>query len=298
MRRRITKALLAAAAAGATIASLGLAVSPAGAATAGQHHAGYFTPSGGTPVPTNANCLSPGITPAADTVGSPDACGMAGYEATGRDFRFVQGEGTVPDHYGTLGDQWEYVALDGSTASTSNWARAGFIPCACGTSGWEGFYATWETGPGEVIQAFPLPVADEGDGITFNAYEVPSGNAVQFSFTLPGGQVSNFTLKLNGQETYTRAEWLTDWSIDPGPAPAAPSSKTRVTQFFGARATTWSGSQGTIRGPWTTTGVQATSNGHLPPSGTLIGDPAPLWNDGSSYHGLGSDAFGVWLYPF
>lgn len=295
MRRRITRAFFAAAAAGATVATLGLAASPAGASP----HPGYFTPSGGTPVPTNANCLSPGITPDADTVGSPDACGIAGYQDTGRQFRFVQGEGTVPDHFGTGSDQWEYVALDNSTSTTSNWARAGFIPCGCGPSGWEGFYATWETGPGEVIHAFPLPISDEGDGITFSVYEVPSGNAVQFSFTLPDGTVSNFTLNLVGQETYLRAQWLADWTIDfSTPAPAPPASKTRVTQFFGGRATTWSGTQGTIRGPWTTTGVQATSNGHLPPSGTLIADPAPLWNDGSSYHGLGSDAFGVWLYPF
>jgi hypothetical protein len=53
MPRRITKAFFATAAAGATITTLGLAASPAGAASMG-HNVG-FTPTG-TLVATNANC--------------------------------------------------------------------------------------------------------------------------------------------------------------------------------------------------------------------------------------------------
>ena len=44
--------------------------------------------------------------------------------------------------------------------------------------------------------------------------------------------------------------------------------------------------------------LEATSNGTLPPTGTLIGQPSFLWNDGSGFHGMGDDAFGVWRFPF
>jgi hypothetical protein len=44
--------------------------------------------------------------------------------------------------------------------------------------------------------------------------------------------------------------------------------------------------------------VDATSNGSLPPAGTVIAQPSFLWNDGSGFKGMGGDAFGVWRYPF
>ena len=72
----------------------------------------------------------------------------------------------------------------------------------------------------------------------------------------------------------------------------------RDTQFFQGRFTTANGSQGTFNGPWTLTAVDGTSNGNLPPSGTLISQPSYLWNDGNGFNGMGEDAFGVWRFPF
>src|SRR6266702_911505 len=96
MRRRITKAFFATAAAGATITTLGLAAaSPAGAAASGRHHhftGTYFTPTGGTPIPTAANCVT------SSPVVPSDNCSMAGYQASGRTFRFAQALITVPNH--------------------------------------------------------------------------------------------------------------------------------------------------------------------------------------------------------
>jgi hypothetical protein len=75
------------------------------------------------------------------------------------------------------------------------------------------------------------------------------------------------------------------------------ATKVRDTQFFQGRFTTSTGARGTFKGPWTLTAVDATSDGSLPPGGTLIAQPSYLWNDGSGLGGFGDDAFGVWRFP-
>jgi hypothetical protein len=72
----------------------------------------------------------------------------------------------------------------------------------------------------------------------------------------------------------------------------------RDTQFFQGRFTTANGQQGTFAGPWTLNAYEATSNGTLPPTGSLIAQPSYLWNDQHGLNGLGQDAFGVWRFPF
>ncbi len=100
---------------------------------------------------------------------------------------------------------------------------------------------------------------------------------------------------------YTDAQAFGDWTgaaEDATPAPVPPAvDKIRVSQFFQGRFTTLNGSQGTFKGPWTLTAVDATTNGSVEPLGTLIGQPSFLWDDGSSFDSLGNDAFGVWLFP-
>jgi hypothetical protein len=49
---------------------------------------------------------------------------------------------------------------------------------------------------------------------------------------------------------------------------------------------------------FTPSALDATSNGSLPPSGSLIAQPGFLWNDGSGFGGQGNDAFGIWRFPF
>jgi hypothetical protein len=333
MRRRITRALFTAAAAGATITSLGFAA--AGPADAAGHGGKVFAPSGGTPIPTNADCPIPtalglprgthGSPPR--TIGVPDPgdnCGRAGYQANGRNFRFAQALIRVPDHTGAEDtDPVLYIALDNSSSNTYQYTRVGIAPCAAGdtdvfivpgetadcptlvagnTSGWVAFTATADAGGPPDVTIYPISNAFMGDGITVSAYLVPTGNAVATTIQLPDGTTYNNTFPITGP-VYTRAQALADWTTtienDSGePWPPVPSSKVRDSQFFQGRFTTSSGQTGTFRGPWKLNPVEVTSNGTLPPTGALIAQPSYLWNDQNSFNGKGLDAFGVWRYPY
>jgi hypothetical protein len=328
MPRRITRAFFATAAAGATITTLGFAAaSPAGAAIAGRHHhftGTYFTPSGGTPIPTSANCV---VTPLPS-----DACAMSGYQASGRNFRFAQALITVPNHNAVVDsdsatteeDPALYVALDNSSTNTYEFARVGVAPCpvsttiniipqqttACPTtgdaSGWVAFSAVVQPTGTPTVTISPLATTVEGSGVLVSAYLEPTGNAVHFTTTLPGAGGTIDTVTPVAGPVYTKAQALADWTtaIQNGegaaglPTPISPAAKIRDSQFFQGRFTTASGTQGTFSGPWTLNALEATSNGTLPPTGTLIGQPSFLWNDGSGFNKMGNDAFGVWRFPF
>jgi hypothetical protein len=331
MRRRITRTLFAATAAGATITSLGFAVAgSAGAATTG-HGAGMasFAPSA-PPIATNANC--PVTTTVPVTESPSDNCGSAGYIATGRDFRFAQALITIPNHPGSLTganpDPQLYVALDASSTVSGgvrsfnanfDFVRVGISPCPSGGtaflapnqatattcpttgSGWVAFVAFEQPTTTPVIDVFPIAPSMMGDGVLVNAYFNQEGNSVNTTITMPDGTVNNNTFTLSGP-IYTQAQALADWTVDhensatPIEAPATPAVKVRDAQFFRGRFTTLSGQMGTFSGPWNLNALEATSNGHLPPTGTLIAQPSYLWNDGQ---GLGwGDAFGVWRFPF
>lgn len=315
MRRRITKAFFATAAAGATITTLGFAAaSPAGAAAGGMH----FTPSA-PQVATSAH--GNGLTGAANNCGTAAAaiitgtwsstdCGKAGYVATGRNFRFTSALVTVPNHTGLVAsDPTMYVALDASGVNP-DFARAGVRPCTpsgttgpcplltSGGSGWQAFAMVNESG---VVTVGTVAISPSvmGDGVALSVYLVPTGNSVHIVVTPPSGAVLNNTYAVAGP-VYTDAQAFADWTTaTTQPAPVPPvDDKFRDTQFFQGRFTTSSGAQGTFKGPWTLTAVDATSNGSLPPSGSLIAQPSFLWNDGNSFGGLGNDAFGIWRFPF
>jgi hypothetical protein len=289
MRRRITRTLLAAAAAGVTVTTLGFTA--AGAASGATTGSKAFTPSGGVPIATNANCASVLL----------HSCGMAGYQASGRDFRYAQALITVPNHIGAVAsDPTEYVALDDTSATNYDYARVGIRPCTVSAtclagSLWQAFAHVLEpTGtPLDVTAA--LTASTMGDGVFVSVYFNQVGNSIHVIVTPPAGIAINDTVAVSGP-LYTRAQALADWTADtPKPAPAPPPTvKIRDSQFFGGRFTTLSGSQGTFSGPWVLNGVEATSNGSLPPGGTLIAEPSALWsNDGHP-----GDAFGVWRFPF
>jgi hypothetical protein len=305
MRRRITKAFFATAAAGAAITTLGFAAaSPAGAAAGGMH----FTPSA-PETATDAHgalCGAPG-----DITGtwSSTDCGKAGYVATGRNFRFASALVTVPNHNGLVAsDPTMYVALDASGVNT-DFARAGVRPCvptsgsltcpliSAGGSGWQAFAMVNESGV-VTVGTVAITASTEGDGVFLSVYLVPTGNGVHILVTPPSGAVLNNTYAVSGP-VYTDAQAFADWTTaTTQPAPVPPAAKFRDTQFFQGRFTTSSGAQGTFKGPWTLTAVDATSNGSLPPAGTIIAQPSFLWNDGNSFGGLGNDAFGIWRFPF
>jgi hypothetical protein len=301
MRRHITRTLLAAAAAGVTVTTLGFTA--AGAATAAStSRAGHVfnPPSGGTPIYTRATCR--GFKALVIGPTSPLACARSGYQASRRDFRFAQAVIAVPTTNGAFGSPQFYIGLndgtEGPTSEPNGWAHAGIEPCPVrvGTcpNGWEGFYEVEENGTPGVSVSVPLPGVAGGDGVFFSIYFNSVGNAVRFVVTLPDGTTTAQTVAVNGS-IYTAAVAVADWT-DFGLGPDAPVANTRLTQFFQGRFTTLSGQQGTFNGPWTLNPVEATSNGLAPPSGTLISAPSFLWTDAKSFMGLTADAFGVWLY--
>jgi hypothetical protein len=302
MPRRITKAFFAAAAAGATITTLGLAASPAGAAASGTHYL-HFTPSA-PETGTDANCTTLLESGSTGTWTSAD-CGKVGYVATGRDFRYASAVIKVPNTAsgatGVVTGPAAYVALDAS-ASNRDYAEVGIEPDSDGDGSWLAFYDIQEPGLPGVTHTVPLSSALAGDGVLVSVYFNQAGNSVHVEATVPSTTTGliNQTISVTGP-VYTDAQAFADWTgaaEDATPAPAVPTAKTRDTQFFQGRFTTSSGAQGTFQGPWTLTAVDATSNGTLPPSGTLIGQPSYLWNDTHGFAGMGSDAFGVWRFPF
>jgi hypothetical protein len=300
MRRRINKAFFATAAAGAAITTLGFAAAnPAGAAVAGKPH--YFTPSA-PETGTDANC-----TPLSTENGNTGTwlstdCGKVGYVATGRDFRFASAIVKVPtianETSATVTGPEMYVSLDDS-ATNADYAQVGIRPDSDGDGTWQLFYDVEEPCSAASTGAVTLATGLAGDGVAVSAYLSSSGQSVHLVATPPSGTAINVTVPVCSP-TYTDAQAFADWTgaaEDAVPAPAVPATKVRDTQFLQGRFTTLSGSQGTFKGPWTLTAVDATTNGSVEPLGTLIGQPSFLWNDGSSFGGLGNDAFGVWRFP-
>jgi hypothetical protein len=302
MRSHITRTVIAAVAAGAAAAALALAASavahPAGAAASVRARHGN-SPTGGSPVYT-APCPIQGPFLTAALGPAPALAACAGYQASGRDFRFAQALITVPTTPCTLAAPEMYIALAGS----GSYAQAG-IRCGLGLSGpdhrangpdairmYQGFFTILTQGVRVFTRTIPLNTVDPGDGVFFTVYFNQAGNSDQFTATGPGVTVASTARALG--PIYTQAYALTDWSLSLPATPVQPTASTRMTQFLQGRFTTASGQRGTFEGPWTLSPVEVTSNGLAAPLGTLVSAPSYLWNDGTSAQG--TDAFGVWLY--
>ena len=304
-----------------------LTLSMAGSAAAAGPKAKLYPPYVGAPIPTSTSCT--GFTPL-----PTQGCAEAGYQASGRDFRYAQAVITVPDHQGvvtacpsgtrcaiaaspaaqrsTVGgtppsaeaDPQLYVALDGSSNGSAQFARVGVQPCTggapCGSSGWEAFAEVRGASlpPGTPPFLFPLTAADEGDGVFVSVYLDPSGQSVHTVITLPDGSTFNNTFTDPGA-VYPRAQAVADWTTAAAkPQPVAPSpGKVRDTQFLEGRFTTLNGHRGTFAGPWALNPFEGLTSDALPPAGTLVVQPSYLWNDGTNFQGRFGDAFGVWRFP-
>jgi hypothetical protein len=261
----------------------------------------------------------------------PDHNGMVTTCPPGADCAAVAGPGRV--RRGAIrgtplpaeSDPQIYVALAGSPdgtggppgstgespgITTGKYARVGVRPCTggapCGTSGWEAFAQVADAGsppvsghgtaPAAVL--FPIAASQEGDGVFVSVYADPAGHSVHTVITLPDGSTFNNDFAVTGP-VYTRAQAVADWTTAAvKPQPVAPLAKVRDTQFLEGRFTTANGQQGTFAGPWALNAFEGTSNGDLPPAGTLVVQPSYLWNDETNFHGRFGDAFGVWRFPF
>jgi hypothetical protein len=321
MRRRINRTLLTATAASVSVITLGfMATGAVGAATTTTGLASGTSIV--TPILTDTTCVpttAPGL--------PSDNCARAGWQASGRDFRYAAASIVVPDHVGAVApDPALYVALDDS-GDVYDYARVGIKPCpttnitgsgdaTCpnaaspGTgvdpSGWAVFAKVVVNGGTPTTFSAALPALAVGLGVSVSAYLEPSGNWVRFSITTPNttslggglGKSYNRSMAVSGP-VYTDALAVADWtgigtsSITEPVQPVLGSANTSAyDQFFQGRFTTWSGTQGTFNGKWTVTKVEATTNG-LAPSGTsLATGPSYLWSNDKYPH----DAFGVWIY--
>ena len=291
MRRRITRTLFAAAAAGVTVSTLGFAA--AGSASA---------------------AVSSKAQPA--TIGTTiTSTSSAGYEASGRDFRFITSTIRVPDTDFLTGlYPQEYIQLsNGSltqpTGGGNAYTRAGIEPCVvarsfgdiCATGTWVAFVEAFNNSLNGPFFSHYLNLAgvNQGDGVNFSIYFDQAGNELHYVITPPStsGTPQFYKTQAFGP-LYDHAAALDDFTNSTG-TPIAPPPfirSFRINQFLQGALTTYSGARGSFVGPWTTSPVIATSNGLLPPSGTTRVSPSALWSDGLPANGVvrANDAFGVW----
>ena len=291
MRSRIMSALVATAAAGATATTLGLAA--AGAANAS--------------VATTARPATIGT-----SIGSTSS---AGYEASGRDFRYISSTITVPDTSFLTGlYPSEYIQLsNGSltqpTGGGNAYTRAGIESCTvargfgatCATGTWVAFVEAFNnslSGP-FFRHFFNLAGVNQGDGVNFSIYYNETGNELSYVITPPSTSGTPQFYKTGAHGSiFDHAAALDDFTNGTGSPIALPPfiHSFRINQFLQGAITTENGARGSFTGPWTTSMVIATSNGLLPPSGTTRVSPSALWTDGLPANGAvrANDAFGVW----
>ena len=292
MRRRITRTLFAAAAAGVTASTLGLAA--AGAASAA--------------VSSKAQPATIGTTIATTST--------AGYEASGRDFRYISSTITVPDTSFLTGIYpQEYIQLsNGSltqpTGGGDQYIRAGIEACVvarsfgdvCATGTWVAFVEAFDNslnGP-YFSHYYNLAGVNQGDGVNFSIYYDEAGNELHFVITPPStsGTPQYYKTQAYGA-IFDHAAALDDFTDSTGTPIPLPFflHAFRINQFLQGAITTENGLRGSFVGPWTTSPVEATSNGLPYPSGTVRVSPNALWSDGLSANGAvrADDAFGVWV---
>ena len=291
MRSRIMSTFVAVAAAGITATTLGLAVT--GAASAA--------------VATKAQPQTIG-----PVIGSTSS---AGYEASGRNFRYITSTITVPDTSFLTGlYPQEYIQLsNGSltqpTGGGNAYTRAGIESCVvartfgatCTTGTWVAYVEAFNNslnGP-YFAHYSELSGVNQGDGVNFSIYYDEQGNELHFVITPPStsGPVEYYKTQAYGA-IFQYADAVDDFTDSTGVPIALPPfiHSFRINQFLQGAITTEHGLRGSFVGPWTTTPVIATSNGLLPPSGTTRVSPSPLWSDGLPANGAVRpwDAFGVW----
>jgi hypothetical protein len=287
MRSRIIRTFVAAAAAGATATTLGLAASSAASASVSQ--------------PARPHISYPLI----------GTTSQAGYEASGRYFRYISSTLTVPDTSFLTGlYPQEYIQLsNGSLAGGDQYVRAGIESCivarsfgaTCLTGTWVSFVEAFNNSlNGPYFSHYAeLSGVNQGDGVNFSIFYDQTGNELHFVITPPStsGPQQSYKTRAYGP-IFDHAAALDDFTDSTGTPIALPPfvHAFRVNQFLQGALTTYSGARGSFIGPWTTSQVIATSNGLLPPSGTTRVSPSPLWSDGlvANNQVRPWDAFGIW----
>ena len=244
MRRRINRTLLTATAASAAVITLSfMATGAVGAATT---TAGLASTTSVTPIYSLASdCTPPG------NATTPSTCSVAGYQASGRLFRYAQASIVVPLHAAALtanqspssgspqveSDGAIYVALDNSSDTANDFTRVGIVACptlssggvwpcpAASTLGWYAFSTTVQPdGATTGLHDVALNASQDGLGVFVSVYLSPTGNSVHTVIKTPttyggsvvgGGAVTgrtyNDTFAASGP-IYTNAQAVADWT--------------------------------------------------------------------------------------
>ena len=293
MRSRIMSAFVATAAAGAAATTLGLAAAGTASAT----------------VTTRAHPAAMG-----STIGSTSS---AGYEASGRDFRYISSTITIPDtSLLTAIYPQEYIQLsDGSltqpTGGGNAYVRAGIESCVVAESlaplvhlrhrilggvrrdlqqldqraVLHARHSADRREPGRRRQLQHL-LQRERQRASLRRHPAVNVRPAVHRKTRAYGAIFDHAAALDD---------FTNSTGTPIPVPFFLHSF-RINQFRQGAVTTEHGLRGSFVGPWTTSKVVATSNGLVPPSGAIRVSPSALWSDGLVANGAVRpyDAFGVW----
>jgi hypothetical protein len=191
---------------------------------------------------------------------------LAGYQATGRWFRYVATTVTVPPR--ALSYLNGGAALIGLNGRYPAWigVNPGGGPDSVG-------YAGFNVGTGS-FQFSPRV----GDRLAISVYYDQRGHTF-FTATDLTQNVTQTVVQYVGRLIYSAARlWVQTGRIPPVSPPAA---DTRLWQFTGSRLTTYSGDHGTITGPWTTSKVITTTTGTA--SGTVFVSPSALSAGGRDF---------------
>jgi len=207
----------------------------------------------------------------------------AGYEASGRDFRFISSTIQVPDWPSNVLYPQSYIQLsEGSLNSLFNptgdeYVRAGVEPCdlvailfgnsTCTPGDWVAFVSLYNSSLNAPIWQHYTDLAgvQAGDGVNFSIYYDQAGNELHFTITPPSTSGPEQFYKTNAHgPLFDHADAVDDWLSTTGqPVPLPPGfNPIKINQFWQGALTTYSGLKGSfVNNGWTTSQVVATSNG-------------------------------------
>jgi hypothetical protein len=236
-----------------------------------KYHGALFAAAAASAVLTTLGLTAPG---AAAVAAAPSAgptaytTTQAGYNVTGRWFRYVSTTVTIPaagpDHQAN-GDLMT-VAL-GNTAKDNVRAVIQVKP--------GGGYGSVQYGSGQQLTPFALsPKA--GDKVAVSIYYDRHGHSLFTATDLTQGVSRSAGLTV-GHVAYNQVSLLDNLAVSAQP----PVTDIQTWKLADTRLTTVKGYHGTLAGPWETTPLVATSSGT--PAGRLIADTSAPWNNGANF---------------
>jgi hypothetical protein len=194
----------------------------------------------------------------------------AGYQAGGRWFRFVSTTLTVPPTPASPGYQEADVALIGANPG---WFTDIFVV----PGGGPGSVSYQDPQKGWYFNLSP----NVGDKMALSIYYDRHGHVYLTAADLTQGKSQTVRARVDNP-VYTSV-WLRA-GVD-NTAVTPPPADVRLWEYTVSHVTTYTGTHGTVLGPWTAQMVVDTTTGTA--QGQVVTSPSSLWNAGQN--------FGVWL---